>query len=521
VAEIACANCKQHPAKVTVVIIVKGQHVQTPLCQECYEDSVILEQADGTLLSWYTPMPHQKPYHRCDTPNLLALGTRDTGKSTMMRRDAIIRCMKWAGFKVLILRRKMTDLRKSHLQHIDPEMKMLGRDIGYYRETTHDVKFANGSFIQFSHCEHLKDVTDYLSSEWDLIVFDEVSTFTLEMFLTISAAARSPEQAPYHALVRCGSNPLGIGAMWMKCWFIDHAVDLQDYEDYDPDDFEMQFSTLDQNRYVDRAAYEKRLKVLPAHIKKAWLKGEFVVEGAYFPGFRHMTDDEDSWHVIDELPLVPTRVGDLKPFLLLPWINIYRGLDWGFNPDPAVCLWIAVLPNQREIVFKERSWKKTLAQKVAKAIVRESAGMHIVETFCDPSIFAKDGNVDYSIADTFEVNGVPLTASINDRMLFGYAVTEHLETLITTGADGVPHPKMQILDDQGDGDLGCKDLLRTIPIQTMDVNDPRKLAAGEDHWVVALAYFCMGRAMPATDPKSDELPFWMRRKKKRRRYAHI
>jgi hypothetical protein len=517
----ACWNCG---AEKTDAVVVTPRGRERGLCQECYESSVILKKKDAKGkpidFAWYTPQPHQRPYHASDCPNLLALGTRDTGKSTMMRKDAIIRCMQFPGFKALIIRRKMPDLRKSHLRFIGQEMTQLGREIGYYRESTFDVMFANGSFIQFSHCEKMSDVENYLSSEWDLIVFDEVSTFPLQMFLTISAAARSADDAPWMALVRCGSNPLGLGAAWMKAWFIDKEVDLTEFPDYDGDEFEMQFSTLDQNKYSNREAYEKRLRVLPPHIQRAWLKGEFVIEGAYFEDFRGMDGEERPWHVIDALPTWPNRQGIPTDLFSLGWISIYRAVDWGFNPDPAVCLWIAILPNGHEIVFKEKSWKKTLAKDVAAEIVKLSAGMKIHETFCDASMFGKDGNSDYSIAEIFENNGVSMTPIRNDRTLAGYAICEHFSTLIDGSGvqkDGTArrHPKLQLLFP--DWGMGCKELIRTIPLMTRDPLDPEKIAAGEDHWVVALAYFCMGRAMPTKDPVRTDTPYWMRKKKSQRR----
>lgn len=522
-----CENCsrKKHPGTITVYGLVNARKRYRKVCEDCFKHSVILQQPDGELFAWYMPQLYQRPYHESNALNLLALGTRGTGKSTMMRKDAIIRCMSYPGFKALILRRKIPDLKKSHLRFINTEMAQLdggvsgpANTVGYYRETTTDVVFKNGSFIQFSHCESLKDVENYLSSEWDLIIFDELSTFPLEMFLTIGAAARSPEDAPYHALVRAGSNWLGIGAAWMAAWFVDKNVDVSEYPDYAPDDYEMQFSKLDQNRYVNREDYVKRLRNLPAHIRKAWLDGERVIEGAYFTNFRYLGDQEQEWHVIKQFPTVVDASGQRRHMLDVPWIAIYRALDWGYFPDPAVCLWIAVLPDGHEIVFKERKWNRKLAKDVAKEIVRESKGMRVVETFCDPSIFAKDGSAEYSIAEQIEINGVPLTPSQNDRMLFGYAVCEHLDTVMVVDRDGEEtiHPKLQILEPTPDGQWGCKDLVRTIPVQQMDSNDQKKLAAGEDHWVVALAYYCMGRAMPGQDPTPSPAKRWMQPKKKRR-----
>ncbi len=517
-AQPLCHNCERERGYVGTHEVLAlgpgGKKQRWRLCDDCFENSVILQRPDlydGALFAWYTPMLFQRPYHASETPYLLALGTRGTGKSTMCRRDAIIRCMKYPGFKALILRRKMPDLRNSHLKFIGREMRTLGeKEVGYYRQTSTDVVFHNGSFIQFSHCESINDVQNYLGSEWDLIVFDEISTFPLEMFLTICAASRSVEDADYRALVRCGSNPMGIGSQWMKSWFIDHDVDLAEYPDYDPADFEFQFSSLDQNRYVQRADYEKKLRNLPEHLRRAWLKGEFVVEGAYFSDFKKIKEVEVGgvkqdipWHCIQKLPkILDKRSGRwLLPYQV-PWINVYRSIDWGWDPDPAVCHWHFILPNRLKITFGEITRRKTLAKDFADEIKELSAGMRIVETYCDPSIFFKKGEDTYSIGEQIENKGVPLTQAQNSRELFGYSVHELLNTMITD-EDGTEQPSWQILE------WACPQLVKTIPVLQMDPTDPRKLADGPDHWVVSVAYFAMGQTAPSRIPQSVDDPPWM------------
>ena len=465
--------------------------------------AVTVVNEKGETIVLYEPQDdpdcNQTAFHESDAPNLLALGTRGTGKSTMLRWDAIIRCLIFPGFRALILRRTMPDLRKSHLAFIDYEMRMLG---GTFLHTTFEAKFPNGSVIQFSHCEKMTDVLNYLSSEWGFIGFDELSTFLLEMFLQISAAARASVSAPYKAMVRACSNPLGIGAGWMKQWFIDKDVNLAEYPDYHPDDFEMQFSRLDGNKYVNKQEYEKRLRNLPEHIRKAWLRGEFVTEGAYFTDFmrnKEVDGDIIPWHCVG---VMPTWKG--ASVFSLPWIKIYRSIDWGYFPDPAVCHWHLVLPNGRKLTFKEQTWKRTLAADVAAAIKHQSDGMHVVETYCDPTMFIKTGNAPYSIGEIFEQNGVPLTASQNDRELYGYSIHEMLNTII----DDLP--SWQILEH------ACPELVRTIPLLQMDTSDARKIANGPDHWAISCAYFAMGGAPPSRDPIVPPLPRWMMPKQRPR-----
>jgi phage terminase large subunit len=472
----------------------------------------------------YEPLPHQIAYHASNSPNLLALGTRGTGKSLQLRMDAILRCLMIPNFKALIIRRTMPELRKSHLGFIDFEMKLLGgKENGYvFLHTTFIAKFPNGSTLTFGHCETEADILDYLSSEYGFIGFDELSTFTLNQFLQISAAARAPKAAPYKAVVRAGTNPLGIGADWLKAWFVDKNVRLEDYPDYHPDDFEMIFSTLADNPHLDEGEYAARLKNLPEHVRRAWLKGEFVTEGAYFEDFRQFkmvqrldadgnledTLEDESWHVIDDIPLL-----NGQPLFAYGWINIYRAIDWGYSPDPAVCLWIAVLPNKTAIVFKERTWNRTLAEDVSAAIKRESIGLHVLETFCDPTMFIKTGVSNYSIGEIFENNGVPLSPSVNRRDLFGYSIHQHLNTIIDQ------KPQLQIVRPLGI--YGCPQLIRTLPNLRTDPNDPTKIAEGEDHWAIALAYFCMGQASPSRDPIQPEKQRWLSPKRKPRSFGAV
>jgi hypothetical protein len=137
--------------------------------------------------------------------------------------------------------------------------------------------------------------------------------------------------------------------------------------------------------------------------------------------------------------------------------------------------------------------------------------MNIVESFCDPTMLIKEGQP-YSIGELFEQNGIPVTAARNDRILYGYSVHQYLNTIIDE------HPQLQILKGSIPNGIGCFDLIRTLPLQRTDPTDPAKLADGEDHWVVALSYFCMGEAAPSTTPEYNETPRWMRPKPTQRRY---
>ncbi len=445
----------------------------------------------------YCPTFKQQEFHASTKPNCIMEGGRGSGKSTAIRHDAHMRSLSSEEFTYLILRRTNPELIKSHLKFIDSDMHLLG---GSYHRTNKIATYPNRSQGFYSHCEQRVDVEKLLSSEFGAIYFDEITTFPYDMVTEISACARVPEGSGLTAVIRGGTNPIGVGAREVKQYYIDKEV--PDDFDYDSSEYQAVRANLEDNPFIDRSQYLKRLKgVVNEHVRRAWIEGIWLAEGAYFTDY-YPTRDGNPWHVIPELP----QVRDM-PLLDCKWLSIYRCLDWGYSPDPAVCIWVAVLPDGREIAFKERHWRNTLAADVAKAIVKESQGMRIVETSADPSMFVTGRGVStYSIGDIIEQNGVPLTQSINDRMLFGYSVHDHLNTMI----DGFP--KLQILDGKPNGRLGCPELIRTLADVRTDPRDQRKLADGNDHWVVSLAYFCIGSAVPSRDPAVHQIPRWMRPK---------
>lgn len=455
---------------------------------------------NGVFDVLYRPQPYQLDYHACAVPNYLAVGPRGTGKSLMIRMDSHMKAMAVPGFRYLTLRRTMKELKSSHLSYIGNEMERLG---GFFNKTDSEAQYSNGSLGWFKHCESSSDVEKHLGGQYDQVNFDEATTFDKEMFLKISATARVPEGCGRIAMVRGGTNPLGVGADFIKKYFITKRPDEGDdgYEDYDPADWGVLETKFTDNKYIDEKQYRKRFASFPDHIRRAWLEGEWVSENAYFADFRPKKDGHP-WHVITEMPRIEGR-----PITDYSWIRIYRCLDWGYSPDPAVCYWIAVMPNGRAVVFKEKKWTSTLARDIAQSILAESEGMNVIETFADPTLFTAGKGNDFTIGEMIESCGVPLTQSINDRMLFGYAIHDYLNTEC---ADGLP--RLQILAHTGRVGMGCPYLLRTVPEMRTDPKDARKIADGDDHGVVALAYFCIGKAPNSSNPQRPVTPRWMIRK---------
>lgn len=438
--------------------------------------TVVMEMEDGSSQVLYAPnSPGQAKYHASTKPNCLMYGNRGGGKSHCGRWDAHIRAMSHPGFTYCILRRTFPELQRTHLIHIDHEMKLLG---GYFNKGEKIAYYPNGSKGFFAHCEGDEDVLKLLSAEFALMFFDELSTFPWEMFVKLATSCRVPKDSGLIAMVRGGTNPLGVSAEEINQYFVEKNVDPEEDPDYNPDDYEAIKVQAEDNVNLDTEQYQKRFAGMPAHVRKAWVEGEFAFENAMFDvqaQKRIWKDDGSSfkipYHYVDAVPLEK----------ILKGAQIYRAYDHGYFPDPAVCLWIAHL-GSRFIVVHEKLWFKTIAKDIAKDIREETKNLgieRVVTTYCDPSIDIVTGADIRTIKDIFEENGVPMEPSVNNRELYAASIHSAL------GEESEPNvPRLQMYTK------GAPYLTKTLHKQRFDPKHPLRMADSKtDHATIALAYF--------------------------------
>lgn len=439
--------------------------------------TIMLTDEDGKEQVLYAPNSvGQQQYHKSLKANCLMYGNRGGGKSHCGRWDAHIRAMSHPGFTYCILRRTFPELQKTHLIHIDREMNQLG---GYFNKSEKIAYYPNGSKGFFAHCEGDEDVVKLLSAEFYLMFFDELSTFEWDMFIKLASSCRVPTDSGLIAMVRGGTNPLGVSAEEILHYFVDKDVDPEEDGDYDPEDWEAIKVQAEDNVNLDTGQYQKRFAGMPAHVRKAWLEGEFAFENAMFevqPSVRVWNPEGDAstlvpYHYLSELTLEK----------IVKYGTIYRAYDHGYFPDPAYCLWIAHLGN-RYVVIHEKLWFKTIVKDIAKDILEETKNLGIekvVTTYADPTISIQTGADVRTIKDIFEDNGVPIELSVNSRELYASsihsALGEEIEPLV---------PRVQFYQK------GCPYLCKTLPKQRFDPKHPLRMADSKtDHAAIALAYF--------------------------------
>lgn len=383
------------------------------------------------------------------------------------------------------------------------------RDLGgSFHNTDHIATYPNGSRGFFSHCATEDDVLNLLSAEFALMVFDELSTFEWEMYVKLAASVRVPVGSKLTAMVRGLTNPLGPSAQKILQYFVEKNVDPEEDPDYNPEDWYSIHANLIDNPHLDQTQYRKRFAGLPAHVHKAWVEGEFILENALFDFCPRL--DGKPYHVINDI--------DYKK--VLQNATIYRAIDNGWFPDPTVVLWIAHLGN-RHIVFHEKVLYKRTAAETADIIKEEDRKLadmvgpnftfRVAMTYCDPSMDINTTADIRTIKEIYEANGIPMECSINNREQF--ATVMH-NTLAEQAGENIPR-----IQFYANGKDGCPFLVRTIPQMRYDQKRPKAMGDHrDDHAVVAACYYLMSHS---ADPRQsiqgrEGMRPWMRPKAEKR-----
>ena len=476
-------------------------------------NNVVLTLPNGETKELWVPFPKQVQFHQSNVMNLLARGSRGSGKSDLLRWDAHMRGMSVPGRTMVLIRSSLKQLQQSHLLTIRDEMKQLG---GYYHGTNYCAVYPTGSRLFFSYVGHEDDALNLLSAELMAAYFDELSTIPWEYFMKLQASVRVKKGLGIKAVTRSATNPFGESAAEIEKFFVNKQLDPEDedFEFYDPADWDYIQINMEDNPHIDIEQYKRRFVGLPPHLRKAWLFGEYAEESALFDF--QPTREGSPYHVIEDIDLAQiVKAG-----------QIYRAFDMGWYPDPAYCVWIAHLGN-RYVAFHEKVLYKTIIPEIAKIIHREDEMLglrdprdegptkRVITTFADPSMDIHTGAEIRTNKGIFESHEIPMECSVNNRELFATSVHQAL------GEEAEQNvPRLQIY--RGNKIIGCPYLARAIPLMRMDPKRTMYMANHQhDHPVVALAYFLISHAAnERRSPQEMRIPRWMIPKRRTNRLSY-
>ncbi len=401
------------------------------------------------------PQPKQKEFMMAHTKYVAFGGARGGGKSWAVREKAKRLAMKWAGIKMLIIRKTYTDLRENHILPLQMEIPP---DIAVYKETDKSFVFCNGSRIKCSYFASDDDALQYQGQEFDVIFLEEATQFKEMVFNVLKACLRGANDFPKRIYLTC--NPDGVGFHWVKRLFV--SRDFLPKEN--PDDYMFIQSLVDDNRVLSEKNpdYVAQLDSLPDDMRQRWRYGSWdVVMGQYFTEFRR------DLHVCEPFPISED------------WRR-YISIDYGL--DMLAAYWIAVDNGNRCYVYKEYCSPDLPIHAAAQMILElTEKDESIYAVLAPPDLWNRSQETGKSKALLFEEAGLSLTKSNNDREAGWLSIKELLAIRDAEGS------RMKIFSN-------CVTLIKHLPELQRDEKRPSDVA-NEPHEIThspdALRYFAI------------------------------
>lgn len=307
-------------------------------------------------------------------------------------------------FKMLFLRRTFPELDNE----VIPRSKEFYNSAGFfpYQDQKRRWTHPGGGIIQFGHCEHEKDVAKYDTSEYNVIAFDEATSFTRHQYLYLAMSRCRSSASNLPAIVRAGTNPGNIGHSFFRKRFVEPArsgyTRLREQRELNgiKQTLERIFipSKAQDNTYLMQSDpnYVSRLNALPTADRAAKLLGDWwSFSGQVFDEWREVPEvgePENYCHVVP-----PFRIPDYWPKVL--------AIDWGYSAMTCAG-WYAInpCPNERyrARIYKYREYvcQKTKIAVWASDIRRLSQGEDFIDVVLDPSAWGNRGD-ESTIAEQF------------------------------------------------------------------------------------------------------------------------
>lgn len=388
----------------------------------------------------------------------------------------------------LFLRRELTEMLQT-IALSQVYFKAVDKGAKYDREH-HIWTFSSGYKFQFGHCKDALDYVKYIGNQYTWLGFDEVVQFSRSQYDEITARVRSGDPVLREMLkIRSCTNPgqspcyrADDSPTWVRDLFVDPApegrkvlrrkITRADGSIENRDRIFLPGRLSDNPNKQFKLDYEVTLRDKPAHIRKAYLEGDWY----YVPGSFFGEDFDKRLHVV-------------RPFKPPPDWPVYRSMDWG-HKSPGCIGWFTLDDDENLIQFAEFYFQGLIPLRVAERVrdIETRLGLwdkkrkkSRIRGPADTQIWEDRGNTPETIAAAFQKAGVPwepADKAPGSRQAHALRILKRLKS----HNHGTQLP----------GLMFTADCIKTIASLQQIQTDPHKpeepLKGGDDHPYDQLAY---------------------------------
>lgn len=320
---------------------------------------------------------------------------------------------------------------------IQKAYEVLG-DVATDRDGGKEWNWENGSALYFRHCQSEKDVYNYQSQQFDVLLADEATHFTwtiIDYLLTRNRASGSVKVQGFKPFAVLPTNPGNVGHVWYSMVF-DVEKKHGDHEQvkrvqnpngkYSQTYLIPAFLEDNQIGVAQDPGYESRLMQRDAGIAKALRYGDWsIFAGQAFP----------TW--------TRDRVA-CKPFEIPEHWAKWRALDYGFA-HPWVAGWFTKDPRTERIYIYRAVSKTELTDTEQARLMADMtpAEEKITTTYASPDMWARktQGTKTFTAVDEYKDESVILSRADNDR----HRGVRKINNLLVDGTDG-KGPMIQVFE---------------------------------------------------------------------------
>lgn len=407
------------------------------------------------IAAGYLPFPKQLLFHAAareadlqDGPTEIGFGgARGPGKThAAFAQIAIDDAQRAAGLKILFLRK----VEKYGRESIDDLRRKVLKNVSH-RIANSIIYFPNDSRIICGGFRNEKDIDNYLSLEYDVILIEQAEQLT-EKKLTAIATVNRNARDDFRPRIYFTFNPGGVSHNYLKRRFI-IPERLQEEE-------ETRFigATYRDNPALNKE-YKAVLNRLKGWQKRAWRDGDWeILAGTFFQNFR------EDVHVFDfesDFAWVKDKEGNKR---IPEDATVWGSFDYGFTHYTVFYLLAKV--GETTYVLGENAYRKQLPPFHADRIRELLGRFHLttddlVKIVAGPDTFANRGDKEgRTVADQYAEEEIFLSRANPDRISGASAVLNGLGDV-----DQGQEPTLLISRE-------CVKLIETLPVLEHDPKRP-------------------------------------------------